>query len=186
MLFNFLIILSSVCIAHRYAPRRRVGLGSFHWFCCVLSTAPKTVFVETYNPPQWNPFLTRRPFVSLPSSVFLSTCSLLRSGDIHPNPGPDASTDTLDTSSLSSSYSDLINSGLSVVHLNTQSLRTKLDPIEIELQHYDVLIFFQKPDFLPTYLTIILNSITGILLDTVLIKHLTKLPMTSLLLVISI
>ena len=126
MLFNFLIFLSSVCVAHRYGPRRRVGPGFLRSICCVLLTAPKT---------------RRRPFVILPSSLFLSTCLLLRYGDIHPNPGPDTSTNNLDTSSLLSSYSDLINSELSVVHLNIQSLRTKLDLIQIELQHYDVLIF---------------------------------------------
>ena len=93
-----------------------------------------------------------------------SLLKLLRSGDIHPNPGPEASTDNLDTSSRSSSYSDLINSGLSVVHLNTQ---TKLDPIEIELQHYDVLIFSEtwlSPDIsnanlkLTIFSTILLTS----------------------------
>ncbi len=69
---------------------------------------------------------------------------LLQSGDIHPNPGPNANSDTsssTDSSSLSMSSYDLINSGLSVMHLNIQSLKPKLDILQIEAQPYDVLIF---------------------------------------------
>ena len=51
---------------------------------------------------------------------------------------PEASTNNLYTKSLSSSYSDLINNGLSVMHPNIQSLR--LDIIQTALQHYYVLI----------------------------------------------
>ena len=88
-----------------------------------------------------DPALRCRSLANRPTALFQSSRLLSRSGDVHPNPGPATNSDDLDTSSLSSSYSNLINSGLSVVHLNVQSLRPKLDIIEIELQSYDILIF---------------------------------------------
>lgn len=57
------------------------------------------------------------------------------SGDVHPNPGPEI----LDNST--SSMSDVINKGLSIMHLNIQSLRPKLDILEVEAQQFDILVF---------------------------------------------
>ena len=80
-----------------------------------------------------DPALRCRSLANRPTALFQASRLLSRSGDVHPNPGPATNSDDLDTSSLSSSYSNLIDSGLSVVHLNVQSLRPKLDIIEIEL-----------------------------------------------------
>lgn len=66
---------------------------------------------------------------------------LTLSGDIHQNPGPVPSDDS-SLSSLSDSSSQQITScGLSLMHLNVQSLKPKLDIIEIEAQQYDILVF---------------------------------------------
>lgn len=63
---------------------------------------------------------------------------LLRAGDIKPNPGP-MDLDSSDNST-ESQYSRYLNSGLSIVHLNIQSLKPKLDILQVELQPYDVVI----------------------------------------------
>ncbi len=64
---------------------------------------------------------------------------LLLASDIHPNPGPSSVSDSsLDSTS---SYFHIINSGLSVMHLNLQSINNKLDILEIEMQPYDVVVF---------------------------------------------
>ena len=65
-------------------------------------------------------------------------CFLLRllSGDIEENPGP-LSTSSTTSDCFSDSLSSLINSGLSGMHLNIQSLRPKLDILTIESQPYD-------------------------------------------------
>ncbi|WAR30424.1 hypothetical protein MAR_032966 [Mya arenaria] len=78
-----------------------------------------------------------RSLVNRPTSSLLLSIS----GDVHPYPEPTSTADDLNSSFLSYSYSDLINSGLSVVHFNIQSLRSKLELIEVELQNYDILIF---------------------------------------------
>ncbi len=73
-------------------------------------------------------------------TVNIQGLMLLISGDIHPHPGPNA--DNADSSSVSTeSYAHLLNSGLSVMHLNIQSLKPKLDILQIESQPYDLLIF---------------------------------------------
>ncbi len=68
---------------------------------------------------------------------------ILLSGDIHPNPGPSSHSELSDESSniSTSSYINLINGGLSIMHLNIQSITSKLDILEIESQPYDVLVF---------------------------------------------
>ncbi len=63
---------------------------------------------------------------------------LLLAGDIHPNPGPSSFSDS--SSDITSSYIHVINSGLSVMHINIQSINTKLDILEIEMQPYDVIV----------------------------------------------
>ncbi len=72
--------------------------------------------------------------------LFLIGLLLSLSGDVHQNPGPSSHSDSsIDTSS--SSYIDILNSGLSIMHINIQSIKPKLDILEIEAQPYDVLIF---------------------------------------------
>ncbi|MCG8113641.1 MAG: endonuclease/exonuclease/phosphatase family protein, partial [Candidatus Thiodiazotropha taylori] len=71
-------------------------------------------------------------------SVLWLISLLLLSGDIEINPGPD-------TSDLSSSYesssctdASLLQHQFSLVHYNVQSLRNKIDQIQIELSQFDV------------------------------------------------
>ena len=91
---------------------------------------------------------SRHPEVSLVSLssmysvlVFLYIVSLLisRSGDIELNPGPSIHSDSLNTSFVS--YAGLTNSGLSIMNLNIQSLKPKIDILTVEAQSYDVLVF---------------------------------------------
>ena len=60
---------------------------------------------------------------------------ILLSNDIHPNPGPLANDDI-----SNSSYHEVLNSGLSILHLNIQSLKPKIDILEVEAQPYDILV----------------------------------------------
>ncbi len=78
-------------------------------------------------------------FTSFKHYAYVRSLQLLTSGDIHPNPGPTSRSDSLSLST--DSYMDLINSGISVMHLNIQSLKPKLDILAIEAQLYDILIF---------------------------------------------
>jgi hypothetical protein len=66
---------------------------------------------------------------------------ILRSGDVHRNPGP-ASRST-STSSLTSSLNDYIDlsRNLSLVHYNVQSLLQTLDILYAELNDFDILVF---------------------------------------------
>ncbi|MES9882360.1 MAG: hypothetical protein ABW185_15925 [Sedimenticola sp.] len=75
----------------------------------------------------------------LPNNRWFLTTLLLVAGDIHPNPGPSSLSDSSVDSSTS--YINIINSGLSVMHLNIQSIKPKLEILEIEAQPYDVLVF---------------------------------------------
>ncbi len=77
--------------------------------------------------------------ILLNTYAYVRSLQLLTSGDIHPNPGPTSRSDSLSLST--DSYMDLINSGISVMHLNIQSLKPKLDILAIEAQLYDILIF---------------------------------------------
>ena len=61
---------------------------------------------------------------------------LMLSGDTEENPWP-LSTSSTTSDCFSGSLSSLINSGLSGMHLNIQSLRPKLDILTIESQPYD-------------------------------------------------
>lgn len=84
--------------------------------------------------------------------VILSTL-LLKCGDVELNPGPssDSSISSPNTSNLASSissssipdtptYSDaVIRDKFSIVHYNIQSLRSKTDLIEAELNNFDVI-----------------------------------------------
>ena len=67
---------------------------------------------------------------------------ILRSGDVHPKPGPDSVTSlaVLRVSSSGNSFRALANH-LSIMHLNIQSILSKLDLIKCESLAYDVLVF---------------------------------------------
>ncbi|KAH3700531.1 hypothetical protein DPMN_075510 [Dreissena polymorpha] len=70
------------------------------------------------------------------TQLYLCSLLILCSGDVHPNPGPDSS-----SSSSLSEYSHILNNnGLSIMHLNIQSLRPKFDILEVEAHPYDVLV----------------------------------------------
>ena len=72
---------------------------------------------------------------------------MLTSVDIHPNPGPNSSETEISTTSFlsddipnTSSYSEILKSGLSIMHLNIQSLKPKLTILETEIQQYDIVV----------------------------------------------
>ena len=82
-------------------------------------------------------------------SILLSL--LIICGDIHPNPGPDINqTPNSNRSNSSISSSDVSNNSsgssifrtsnkkLSLVHMNSQSIRKKIDTLEIESSAYDI------------------------------------------------
>ena len=58
---------------------------------------------------------------------------------MHPNPGMDSGASDTSTSSTTS-YCELLKSGISVMHLNIQSLRPKLDILQVETQPYDIVV----------------------------------------------
>ena len=58
--------------------------------------------------------------------VYFLILLLLICGDIHPNPGPNS-----DISSISSHTSDLLQNGLSIMHINIRSLRNKINFLRI-------------------------------------------------------
>ena len=67
------------------------------------------------------------------------------SGDVELNPGPNSvegSTDSVSSSSISSI--DTLTNHLSILHLNIQSIASKLDVIEGEAASYDVLVFSES------------------------------------------
>ena len=64
--------------------------------------------------------------------LYLAVLYMLTSVDIHPNPGPESSETQISTTSFlsddipnTSSYSELLKSGLSIVHLNIQSRKSQ-------------------------------------------------------------
>ena len=65
--------------------------------------------------------------------IFLQQC-----GDIHPNPGQNTS--LIDTSNQSLRSCDW-SSHVSLVHYNVQSILAKMDLIQAELSHFDILSF---------------------------------------------
>lgn len=78
-------------------------------------------------------------------NLFLSSLLILLADDVHPNPGQTE----IEDSTLSSSISNLVGSGLSIMCLNIQSLKPKLDILEVEAQPYDILVFTEtwlRPD----------------------------------------
>ena len=92
---------------------------------------------------------------------------LLTCGDIHQNPGPDSVESLSDSSTLSSNSSfESFSNHLSIMHLNIQSLLSKMNMIKAEAHAYDVLVFSEgwlKPEvqnnsvstenFMPPYRT---------------------------------
>ena len=81
-------------------------------------------------------FLSFRCLALIIFTIWLISLIVL-SNDVESNPGPNAVVDTSMSSSISS---DILLSGLSIMHINIQSLRPKLDILEIEAQPYDILV----------------------------------------------
>jgi hypothetical protein len=77
------------------------------------------------------------------SDFHLKHSRMILSGDIHPNPGPASNSDTLSNNSspISISNTSQINSNLSFIHYNVQSLLPKIDVLGIELRDFDLLAF---------------------------------------------
>ena len=69
---------------------------------------------------------------------------ILISGNVHPNPGPDPHEQDTSVNTSTSSYAHILSSGLSIMYLNIQRLRPKLDILEVEAQLYDILVFTEK------------------------------------------
>lgn len=103
---------------------------------------------------QYKPtYLSRHVSCNLDKSMFpypivnhLATCApfiqqllILLAGDVEPNPGPAPNHNNHATSS--DPYIQLTNNGLSIMHLNIQSLKPKIDLLAIEAQPYDILVF---------------------------------------------
>ena len=75
-------------------------------------------------------------------NIFWFYLLIILSGDVETNPGPDS----VDLSSLCSSCSidtnlTLFEQNFSVVHYNVQSLLAKVDQLQMELSHFDVIAF---------------------------------------------
>ena len=67
---------------------------------------------------------------------------LLRSGDIHPNPGPTMSDPSFNTDASSSSFLNSSSTNhISYVHYNIQSLMHKIDVLYTGLRKFDVIGF---------------------------------------------
>ena len=65
--------------------------------------------------------------------------------DVQSNPGPDAVDGSIDSvTSCSSSSIEYLSNHLSIMHLNIQSIVSKLDLIEGEASAYDVLVFSES------------------------------------------
>ena len=65
---------------------------------------------------------------------------IILSGDVHPNPGPWSPNSSI-SSNNSRDFIESLSNGLSIMHLNIQSLRPKIDLLQAEMQVYDILIF---------------------------------------------
>lgn len=92
--------------------------------------------------PSFGDFYCVLQITSLPSSFSFVFLFLIACGDIHPNPGPVSISESASSSGNEDSlYMDIANSGFSVMHLNIQSLKPKLDLLDIEAQSYDILVF---------------------------------------------
>lgn len=81
-------------------------------------------------------------FYAVLTITWLIVLLLLRSGNVHPNPGPSSiSSDTSSGSSASVLSSISLSRHLSFVHYNVQSIVPKLDILLTELYDFDILAF---------------------------------------------
>ena len=91
--------------------------------------------------------LIKTIFLNKENSILWFILLLLKAGDVELNPGPNTSINSdSDTSSNNTSipdinFEDIVRNSFSVVHLNVQSIRHKLDIIEAELSNFDILAF---------------------------------------------
>ena len=73
--------------------------------------------------------------------LYIATLLISSSGDVELNPGPSMNPKSVNSSF--DSYATLINSGLSIMNVNTQCLKLKLDILTVEAQPYDVLVLLK-------------------------------------------
>jgi len=67
---------------------------------------------------------------------------LPHSGDVERNTGSSSNTSEATASNSSTvSYAEILECGLSIMHLNIQSLRPQIDIFSTEAQPYDILTF---------------------------------------------
>ena len=74
--------------------------------------------------------------------MFWSLLLILLAGDIERNPGPNSSDVSL-LSSSSCSFQDLspFEENFSVIHYNVQGLVSKIDQLQVEPSHFDIIAF---------------------------------------------
>jgi len=69
----------------------------------------------------------------------MATLLISRSGDVELSPGPSMNPNNVNSSF--DSNATLTNSGLSIMNVNIQSLKPKLDILTVKAHSYDVLVF---------------------------------------------
>ena len=79
-------------------------------------------------------YYTYLSYICLPLSTFIQIQSQTTKTEIF------TASFLLDDVPNTSSYSEILKSGLSVMHLNIQSLRTKLTILDAEIQQYDIVV----------------------------------------------
>ena len=71
--------------------------------------------------------------------MWLIVLLLLRSGNVHPNPGPSSTSSVTSSGSSASILSSIsLSRHLSFVHYNVQSIVPKLDVLLTELYDFDI------------------------------------------------
>ena len=79
--------------------------------------------------------------LTLDYNIYGLLLTIMLSGDVHPNPGPNSN---VSYESYSSDDSQYYGNNLSIVHINVQSLLPKLEILEAEMQQYDKLVFTES------------------------------------------
>ena len=81
-------------------------------------------------------------FCAVLAIIWLIVLLLLRSGNVHPNPGPSSISSVTSSGSSASILSSItLSRHLSFVHYNVQSIVPKLDVLLTELYDFDILAF---------------------------------------------
>ena len=75
------------------------------------------------------------------ANIYSFLLTILLSGDVHQNPGPNSN---VSYESYSSENSQYYGNNLSIVHINIQSLLPKLEILEADMQQYDILVLTES------------------------------------------